>query len=181
MVATVELTVKIANAETMSVLASKTVKFTKFKVIQETSSSTSEGNFAEGVVQDAIQGAASDVTDEIMELAFPVKILKVSGKSVIINIAKERSKKGMLLVVLKPGEELIDPDTGESLGASEEEIGRVQITQVSPKTSSAIPIGELKIKDLEVGMLLRKISKEDLLEEQEGNYQATQTTFKNKF
>jgi hypothetical protein len=42
-----------------------------------------------------------------------------------------------LFNVYSLGEELIDPDTKESLGHEEVKVGKVKITQVNPKTSQA--------------------------------------------
>jgi len=51
------------------------------------------------------------------------------------------------------GEELIDPDTKESLGREEVKVGKVKITQVNPKTS----IGEiLDDTGIDKGAVLRK-------------------------
>ena len=51
------------------------------------------------------------------------------------------------------GEELIDPDTKESLGREEAKVGRVKITQVNPKTSTAEILEDTGI---DKGAILRK-------------------------
>ena len=51
------------------------------------------------------------------------------------------------------GEELIDPDTKESLGREEVKVGRVKITQVNPKTSTAEILDDTGI---DKGAILRK-------------------------
>ncbi len=51
------------------------------------------------------------------------------------------------------GEELIDPDTKESLGREEVKVGKVRITQVNPKTSTAEILDDTGI---DKGAILRK-------------------------
>src|ERR1017187_9311360 len=51
------------------------------------------------------------------------------------------------------GEELIDPDTKESLGREEAKVGKVKITQVNPKTSTAEVLEDTGI---DKGAILRK-------------------------
>jgi hypothetical protein len=69
---------------------------------------------------------------------YPAKILIKRDKEVTIN----RGEGGGVAVgdtfnVFALGEELIDPDTKESLGREEAKVGKVKITQVNPKTSLA--------------------------------------------
>ena len=51
------------------------------------------------------------------------------------------------------GQELIDPDTKESLGREELKVGKVKITQVNPKTSTAEILDDTGI---DKGTILRK-------------------------
>ncbi|MEI9962926.1 MAG: hypothetical protein WDM76_17965 [Limisphaerales bacterium] len=51
------------------------------------------------------------------------------------------------------GEELIDPDTKESLGREEVKVGKVKVTQVNPKTSLAEIVEDTGI---DKGAVLRK-------------------------
>ena len=51
------------------------------------------------------------------------------------------------------GQELIDPDTKESLGREEVKVGTVKITQVNPKTSMADILDDTGI---DKGAILRK-------------------------
>jgi len=73
----------------------------------------------------------------------------------MINIAQEQANIGDRYEVYSVGEELIDPDTGESLGAIEERLGMIEIVRVKPKYAEAEPRGNLKINDLQKGMIVR--------------------------
>ena len=63
---------------------------------------------------------------------------------------------GQIWNVFAVGEELIDPDTKESLGREEILVGKVKITSVLPKTSTAEIIEDLGIDKVAV---LRKANK----------------------
>ena len=64
----------------------------------------------------------------LYEVITPTEIIKVGSKSVYVNLTEERARHGALLNVFTLGESLSDPDTGESLGNSEELIGKLRIT-----------------------------------------------------
>lgn len=61
-------------------------------------------------------------------------VIKVSGREIIINAGKDSNvETGLELVVYERGEEMIDPQTNESLGWLDEEIGQIRIEQVGDK------------------------------------------------
>ena len=69
--------------------------------------------------------------------------LKVLG-SWIINRGKDGGvRMGEKLDVFFAGEELIDPDTGKSLGASEELSGTVEVVRINPKVTYAKIVSEV--------------------------------------
>ncbi len=86
--------------------------------------------------------AAKEVVGEIIGRIYPIRIVVVqpNGK-VILNQGGERMSEGMMLEVFVEGEELFDPDTGESLGRPEESVAMVQIDKVSAAMSSARVVG----------------------------------------
>ncbi len=81
---------------------------------------------------------AAQMTDQLVDTVFPMRILNIQGKQVYINRGKDGGlKKGDILKVFRPGIELIDPDTGESLGSAETEIGQIKVTRINPKFTIA--------------------------------------------
>lgn len=88
--------------------------------------------------QSLVGKATREAIDEVVKLLdqhgggsapWEAKVVMMKGASVIINAGQEGGvKTGDVFVVVRKGEELIDPDTGESLGSSEEEIGVIQVT-----------------------------------------------------
>lgn len=89
------------------------------------------------------------IVNGIVEGVFPLKIIKVEGGKVYINRGAGVSfKVGDVLTVLAQGDGLVDPDTGESLGSAEEEVGRVEVDGIQKKFSTAkILTGAGQIKE----------------------------------
>ena len=61
---------------------------------------------------------------------------------------------GDVFNVYAVGEELIDPDTKESLGREEVKVGQVKIAELTPKTSKAEVMEDT---GLTAGAILRKV------------------------
>ena len=84
------------------------------------------------------------LADQFVDSVYPMKVVKRDRRGqVFINRGKDGGLKiGQVYEVFYAGEELIDPDTGESLGASEEFVGKVKITRINPKMTIAKIIAE---------------------------------------
>ncbi|MBI1871677.1 MAG: hypothetical protein HYS07_10890 [Chlamydiae bacterium] len=67
--------------------------------------------------------------------------VKEDGKVFVNAGASAGMNAGDTLVVYRPGQELVDPDTGMSLGSELTKIGAIQIVQVQDKFSIATPAG----------------------------------------
>ena len=70
------------------------------------------------------------------------KIAKVVGSTLYVNVGSEAGvKEGDEFTVIRAGEVIKDPDTGEVLGANESTVGRVRITAVmGPRLSKAAAV-----------------------------------------
>ena len=64
-------------------------------------------------------------------------VIKAEGNKVWINLGRDVVSAGETLRIMSKGEELIDPDTGISLGATETEIGSLRVSQLQDKFSIA--------------------------------------------
>ena len=67
-------------------------------------------------------------------------IVKADPTQIYINLGQDAVAVGDRLQILKKGEELIDPDTGISLGGSTTSIGEIEVSQVQEKFSIARPV-----------------------------------------
>lgn len=80
------------------------------------------------------------------------KVIKVDGQRAWINIgASSGVKVGDTFTVFKIGEELIDPDSGAKLGATEEKIGTAEVVDAQEKFAVVTVTGKAAN-----GMVLRK-------------------------
>lgn len=88
---------------------------------------------------------AAQLADQFVAAVFPMKVVKrTRGGQIIINRGKDGGMKmGETLEVFFAGEELIDPDTGMSLGSSEEFVGTVEVVRINPKVTYAKIVSEI--------------------------------------
>ena len=126
-----------------------------FKQIQEERNySVKDGELSDEMMVAVARSMAEKIANRIADVIFPAKVLLKRDKEVTIN----RGEGGGVAVgdtfnVYALGEELIDPDTKESLGREEAKVGRVKITQVNPKTSTAAILDDTGI---DKGAILHK-------------------------
>ncbi len=103
---------------------------------------------------------AAQLANQFVAQVYPMKVVKrLRTNEVILNRGKDGGiKVGETLNVYFAGEALVDPDTGESLGSSEEFIGTVKITRILPKITYAKIISEQDPEGfpMQVGNVLRK-------------------------
>lgn len=87
---------------------------------------------------------AARLANQFVAAVYPMKIVKRTTTEVILNRGKDGGLKiGDVLQVFSAGEELIDPDTGESLGSAEEYIGEIKVSRINPKITFAKVLKEL--------------------------------------
>ncbi len=93
------------------------------------------------------QAVMASINEAVFELAKQIgsqpasgSIVKVEGSQAYLNLGADAVAVGDRLAVVRPGEALIDPETGISLGSSETPIGELQVTQVQERFS----IGQLQ-------------------------------------
>ncbi len=67
-------------------------------------------------------------------------VIKASGNKIYINLGKDAVAKGDQLKLVSIGEELIDPETGLSLGGEEETIGLMVVEVTKDKYAIARPL-----------------------------------------
>jgi curli biogenesis system outer membrane secretion channel CsgG len=126
-----------------------------FKDISENRSySVKDGNLTDEMMVAVARDLAQKIANHFADVIFPAKVLVRRDKEVTIN----RGEGGGVAVgdtfnAFALGQELIDPDTKESLGREEVRVGKVKITQVNPKTSTAEILDDTGIN---TGAILRK-------------------------
>ena len=146
----VGLNFRLIDAETSEVMYTKQVQ----SVIKESgltvggaafSGSGALGGFFSNysktpIGQAVIAGINKGVYELVKEIgAAPASgsVIKIEGEQIWINMGSGAVSVGDELTVMSKGEELIDPDTGISLGSSDTKVGSVRVSQAQEKFSIA--------------------------------------------
>lgn len=86
-------------------------------------------------------GITAQLADELAQKAlaniYPMRVVAVKGKTVVLNQGGKTLKKGDRMDVYFLGEEMFDPYTKESLGQLEEKIAEIEVVRVNAKTTYA--------------------------------------------
>jgi curli biogenesis system outer membrane secretion channel CsgG len=89
---------------------------------------------------------AKKITAQVVDVTFPIRVLVKREKQVTINRGEGGGiKLGQFWNVFALGEDLVDPDTGESLGREEVLVGKVRVINVRPRTATAEILEDLGI------------------------------------
>ena len=146
----VGLNFRLIDAETSEVVYTKQIE----SVIKESGLTVGGAAFVGGgamggffsnyaktpIGQAVIAGINKGVYELVKEIgAAPAtgSIIKTEGNKVWVNIGSDAVGVGDVLKIKAKGEELIDPDTGISLGSSDSEIGSVRVSNPQEKFSIA--------------------------------------------
>lgn len=79
--------------------------------------------------RESINECVEFITEDMAGLPWEGKIIKASGTTIYMKPgSKGGVQPGMVFSIYRAGEELIDPDTGLSLGSEESKIGEIQYT-----------------------------------------------------
>lgn len=133
--ATVGIDVRLVNTSTSEILKAENVRKEKSKMggsfENPDISLDSQAQFDETLVGKATREAVEDIVkllDQQGGVVAGYKIISTSAGKVIINGgAEDGLKAGDRFKVYRAGEELIDPDSGESLGAEETMVGELEV------------------------------------------------------
>ena len=89
-------------------------------------------------VQQVIDRGVERIANNLNQIPFQGKVIWVEGDSYYTNIGSRNNVYGGdLFDVYSPGDELIDPDTGEKLGSLKKKLGTVVISSPQKKFSKA--------------------------------------------
>lgn len=90
----------------------------------------------------AVSQVVTNVIEELGDEPWQGRVVTVRDGQVYINAGGDTGiQVGNVLEAFRPGEELIDPETGLNLGQMEEKLGRLEITSVQEKFSIARQLG----------------------------------------
>jgi len=143
--AVIAVDVRFVDTETGEVVKAETVRKQKSAMGAHVSTDQFAGG-SQSKFDDSLVGkAARDAVDGVVELldqqsgggAWSAKIVSVGDGACVINAGGDNAKTGQRFLVFRPGEELKDPDTGESLGSKEDQVGEIEVTGAFGSTGRA--------------------------------------------
>jgi hypothetical protein len=84
------------------------------------------------------RGASDKVAAGLVTTVYPMKVANVQADGgLMLNYGEGTVRLGDFLTIFRPGEAVIDPDTGKPIGSSEERVGIAQVTDVQTSFSKA--------------------------------------------
>jgi curli biogenesis system outer membrane secretion channel CsgG len=139
--ASVAIDVRFINVNTGEILLAENIRKQKSKSGLSFGTPKFSFNNKNKFDQSIVGKATRDAIESIMKLLekqsiapgkFEGKVIKVAGGQVYINRGAQAGvNNGDVFVIYAKGEELIDPDTGLSLGSEDTKIGKIKVTNNS--------------------------------------------------
>lgn len=80
---------------------------------------------------------AQKISNDLLRAIYPIKVIKVAGDVLYLNMGGVNVTKGQHFTVYHLGERLVDPYTNESLGRMETQVASATIVDVKPKFAIA--------------------------------------------
>ena len=107
------------------------------------------------VVNNLIDRLTSQMVNEVVGRLYPIKVLGITADgTVFINRGGDSGiSRGDQYLVMRPGEALIDPDTGVEFGSAEMRVGQLEVTEVEDGRSRAVVVSG---DDVRKGDILRE-------------------------
>jgi len=137
---------KIYDSTTGKLLESTNFQISNKDISENKTYSARDSNLNEDLLVTIAREMSGKIANRVTDVIFPPKVLSKRDKQITINRGDGTDiAVGQIWNVFAVGEELIDPDTKESLGREEILIGKAKITSILPKTSTAEIIEDLGI------------------------------------
>ena len=85
------------------------------------------------IMYSALNLGSKKIGETILNAIFPILVESIKGNVVILGQGGESVSRGQQMQLILRGDKIMDSYTKESLGRSEEVIGMIKITSVTPK------------------------------------------------
>ena len=123
---TINLFFSVIEAPTEKVMWADTLEYTY------------QGKEEEKLLTELLSGLSSEVTSNIMDVIYPIKVLELqSPEEILLNQGGKRLSEGQLMDIFTPGRTIVDPDTNMPIKIDGRKVAQIQITSVLPKYSIA--------------------------------------------
>jgi hypothetical protein len=138
--------VKIFNATTGTLYRSTAVKLNESAVDEVLAGVQQQGRKTNALIGKVTSLFAAEAASAITESLAPAKVIGYTMGQITFNRAADSGvKAGQIWEVLAAGQAMIDPDTGEALGAEEIRVGWARVTNAGPRFSTAQAIEDFGI------------------------------------
>jgi curli biogenesis system outer membrane secretion channel CsgG len=110
--------------------------------------------------QELVKRAANDIADLVSETLYPIRVAAVQQDGMLIlNQGGNRFAEGDILEVNRIGEDVVDPETGTSLGKQQVQLGAVKVTKILPRFSYAA-LMQGTVSDTLLGGVCHRVKKD---------------------
>ncbi len=108
----------------------------RFYDVKSNIAQRSGGSKSDEIIAKLSRALGANIANRVADIVFPPKVIGKTGKVVTFNRGDGTGVAvGDEYAIFALGEAMIDPDTGENLGAEEVEVGKMCVTSVTPKFS----------------------------------------------
>lgn len=126
------LSFRVVNAATGQIVLSQAFKYQLPSTEPTTLGVSADGHALASAMMDALDRR---IVSAIMQNTFPLTGLRRDGNKVVINQGGEAVISGATYQAVAIGDEIIDPQSGQSLGPTETPCCTIEIDRVTPKLS----------------------------------------------
>ena len=126
------LSFRVVNAVTGQIVLSRSFDYALPDTEPTTLGASADGPRLAGEMMQALDGA---IIGSIMRSTFPLSVLQRNGHNVVINQGGDLVKEGAIYQAVTMGKEVVDPQSGQSLGPTETPCCTVAIDRVTPNLS----------------------------------------------
>ncbi|WP_159016968.1 CsgG/HfaB family protein [Cognatiluteimonas profundi] len=126
------ISLKLINAVTGQVVMSQT-----FEAGLPSTAPTTLGNFVDGgkLANTLMDSLGKDMARALLLHTFPVAVIRLSGNDVVLNQGGQAVSIGTRYQAVTLGEDLKDPQTGQSLGPMESPCCVIEVTRMGPSVA----------------------------------------------
>jgi len=129
---------KIYVTQSGKLLESANFQTATNKLVTEFATASVEGNRTDDLLVAIARDTADKIANRVADVIFPARVLTKREKQIMINRGDGTGVAlGQVWNVFAVGEELLDPDTKESLGREEVLVGKARVVSIQPKTATA--------------------------------------------
>ncbi|EIP99546.1 uncharacterized protein involved in formation of curli polymers [Opitutaceae bacterium TAV1] len=147
---------KVYDARTNRIVETANFQEQNLDTEETVANITTDGELSDALLVGMARNMAEKIARRVVDIGYPARVVARTGKIVTLNRGDGTGiEPGQLWEAFAVGDNLVDPDTGASLGREEVPVGKLRIIRVNPQTS----LGEVTGEDLGIakGAVLRRV------------------------